>query len=300
METDVLSLARTAASATTKRELRVITADAFASKPFTGNPAAICPVPFDMELSKETMQDIAMEMSLAETAYVRPLTPSDNFKSGSRFGLRWFTPVMEVEICGHATLASAAVLFYGLGNESKAITFDTLSGELIVRRDGDSLSMDFPVGVTEPKSVSNTPGVREVAWCSSMRYLVVRLNDGMTRSEFEKWRCDIAAIERSLTGVQIVLVTTRGTPDQGYVDDQSVAYDFVSRCFAPWSGVPEDPVTGSAQCVLAHYWSLQLGKKEFYTRQCSKRGGDIRLRLDGDRVHITGKATLVLDGTITL
>nr|KAG5709406.1 hypothetical protein BaRGS_029255 [Batillaria attramentaria] len=262
------------------------------------------------ELSKETMQDIAMEMSLAETAYVRPLTPSDNFKSGSRFGLRWFTPVMEVEICGHATLASAAVLFYGLGNESKAITFDTLSGELIVRRDGDSLSMDFPVGVTEPKteadyekmikSLGNIPGVGDVRWCPSLRYVLVRLKDGMSRSEFEKWRCDIGQMEQSLSNVVVVIVTTRGTPEQGYVDDQGVAYDFVSRCFAPWSGVPEDPVTGSAQTVLIHYWSKELGKPEMYTRQCSKRGGDIRLKLEGDRVHMTGKATMVMEGTLTL
>lgn len=292
------------------QQLQLFTVDAFSSKPFTGNPAAVCPLPFNTVLSDETLQNVAMEMNLSETAFIRPLTATDDFRTGSRFSLRWFTRVVEVEMCGHATLASAAVFFYKLNNVNESITFDTLSGPLIVRRQGDSLSMNFPLAPTENKTLAEYEklikslgavlGVQEVRWCPSLRYVLVRLQDGMTRSQLEQWRCDTGEMERSLSNVVVVMVTTRGTPDQGYVDDQGEAYDFVSRCFAPWTGVPEDPVTGSAQTALAHYWNQQLGKNEFYTRQCSRRGGDIRLTLSGDRVHITGKATLVVEGTLSL
>eukprot|EP00916_Digyalum_oweni_P002613 GHVL01004745.1.p1 GENE.GHVL01004745.1~~GHVL01004745.1.p1 ORF type:complete len:297 (+),score=6.75 GHVL01004745.1:62-952(+) len=290
------------------RQIKLFTVDAFANRAFEGNPAAVCPLNFDTDLDDDTLQKVAIEMNLSETAYIRPLNATDDHRTGNRFGLRWFTTTQEVKLCGHATLASAAVLFYEIGNTSDKITFETLSGELVVRRDGDHLLMDFPTGLTQHriaadydgviKALGVLPGVQDVTWCPSLSYLLVRLNDGWTRADFEQWQPDIGQLERSVTGVIVLIVTTRGGRQQGFADQAGRDYDFVSRCFAPWSGIAEDPVTGSAQTVLAYYWGQQLAKEEFYTRQCSQRGGEIQIRVEGDRVHLRGKATLVLKGVL--
>ncbi|KAL8560266.1 hypothetical protein ACOMHN_005997 [Nucella lapillus] len=292
-----------------KTQLELYKVDAFTSVPFAGNPAAVCPLKYGSTLDAETFQTIAVEMNLSETAFIKPLRPGDDATTGSRFGLRWFTPRHEIKLCGHATLASAAVLFYGEGNRSKEVTFETLSGDLVVwRDDDDSLNMDFPLGITEKKDLSDyqalikslgkTPGVQAVRWCPSLKYLLLRLEDGCTRSEFEQMQPDVSELQRSSEGTIVVIVTTRGGKDQGYVDSQGRVYDFVSRCFAPSSGVPEDPVTGSAQTVLAHYWSSELGKQEFYTRQCSARGGEMEIKMSGGRVVLRGKAVLVMKGVL--
>ncbi|XP_076439608.1 phenazine biosynthesis-like domain-containing protein 2 [Babylonia areolata] len=294
-----------------KKELKLYTVDAFASQPFAGNPAAVCLLQFGETMDDSTLQNIAMEMNLSETAYILPLRPEDDHKTGRRFSLRWFTPRHEIKLCGHATLASAAVLFYQIENGNEEITFETLSGELVVKREGDYLAMDFPLGTTEKQSISDydavikslgeMPSVQAAHWCPSLKYLLLHLEDGVwTRSQFEKWRPDIGQLESAITGVIVVIATTRGSVEKGYVDGDGKAYDFVSRCFAPWSGVPEDPVTGSAQTVLAHYWSQVLGKQEFYARQCSQRGGEIDIKVRGSRVCLRGKATLVMKGVLRI
>ncbi|XP_025094841.1 phenazine biosynthesis-like domain-containing protein 1 [Pomacea canaliculata] len=297
-------------AANNQTQLKLYTVDAFSSIPFSGNPAAVCLLPLDRVISDKTLQDIAAEMNLSETAYIRLLSDSESFQTSSRFGLRWFTPVAEIKLCGHATLASAHVLFNILGNTSSSIAFETLSGDLIVKRKGNSISMDFPVGKIEKKSeenyaplikaLGNTPEIVDVQYCCDLRYLLIRFKEGWTRKEFEQWKLDMIMLERSIKELVVLIVTIRGKEEDGFVDEKGNPYDFVSRCFAPWTGVPEDPVTGSAQTILANYWSLILGKKQFKTRQCSKRGGDIHLELDGSRVHIVGQATCVMEATLLL
>ncbi|KAK7109328.1 phenazine biosynthesis-like domain-containing protein 1 [Littorina saxatilis] len=297
------------ATGSDKKQLRLFTVDAFAAQAFAGNPAAVCLLDFDTDVDDVTLQNIAVEMNRT-AGFVRPLNAKDDHKTARRLGLRWFTVAKELNLCGHATLASAAVLFYKLGNPHQTVTFCTLSGDLTVSRDGEYLTMDFPVGLTQQKkqadyteliaALGDEPGVEEVRLCSALSYLMVRLKDGWNRQQFESWRPDIARLERSVRGVLVVVVTTRGSGQQGYVDQAGTPYTFVSRCFAPWINIPEDPVTGSAQTILAQYWSQQLEQTEFYTRQCSSRGGEVRLRLEGDRVKMSGQATIVLDATLHL
>ncbi|XP_048248434.1 phenazine biosynthesis-like domain-containing protein 1 [Haliotis rufescens] len=290
--------------------LQLYTVDAFTDVPFKGNPAAICPLPSDVNLDDDILQKIAMEMNLSETALIKLIDKSDSFKESNTFGLRWFTTKEEVKLCGHATLASTAVLFGKLDNKHDRIVFKTLSGDLIVKREGLSIHMDFPVGTTVKEdqsqheqivaSLGDVSGVSDIVYCDSLRYLLIRLHDGWSREEFESWTPDISAMKRSSGRVFLVIVTTRGPPGDGYQSDDGATYDFVSRCFVPWDDVPEDPVTGSAQTVLAHYWAQQLGKNDFFTRQCSARGGEIVVKLRGDRVELLGKAAFVMDGVLKL
>ncbi|XP_046348573.2 phenazine biosynthesis-like domain-containing protein 1 isoform X1 [Haliotis rufescens] len=290
--------------------LQLYTVDAFTDVPFKGNPAAICPLPSDVNLDDDILQKIAVEMNLSDTAFIKLLHKSDSFKESNTFGLRWFTPKDEVKLCGHATLASAAVLFGKLDNKHDRIVFKTLSGDLIVQREGQSIHMDFPVGTTVKEdqsqheqivaSLGDVSGISDIVYCDSLRYLLVRLHDGWSREEFETWTPDISAMERSADRLFGLIVTTRGPPGDGYQSDGGAPYDFVSRCFVPWGNIPEDPVTGSAQTVLAHYWAQQLGKNDFFTRQCSARGGEIVVKLRGDRVELLGKAAFVMDGVMKL
>ncbi|XP_067671365.1 phenazine biosynthesis-like domain-containing protein 1 isoform X1 [Haliotis asinina] len=290
--------------------LHLYTVDAFTDVPFKGNPAAVCPLPSEVNLDDDTLQKIAMEMNLSETAFIKLQDKSDSFKESSTFGLRWFTTKQEFKLCGHATLASAAVLFGKLDNKQDRIVFKTLSGDLIVKREEEWIHMDFPVGAAVKEdqsqhellvaSLGDVSGVSDIVYCDSLRYLLVRLHDGWSREEFETWTPDISAMKRSTDRVVLVIVTTRGPPGDGYQSDDGAPYDFVSRCFVPWDDVPEDPVTGSAQTVLAHYWAQQLRKNDFFTRQCSARGGEIRVKLSGDRVELQGKAAFVMDGVMKL
>ncbi|XP_071105121.1 phenazine biosynthesis-like domain-containing protein 1 [Haliotis cracherodii] len=257
--------------------LQLYTVDAFTDVPFKGNPAAICPLPSDVNLDDDILQKIAMEMNLSETAFIKLIDKSDSFKEN---------------------------------NKHDRIVFKTLSGDLIVKREGQSIHMDFPVGTTVKEdqsqheeivaSLGDISGVSDIVYCDSLRYLLIRLHDGWSREEFESWTPDISAMKRSSGRVFLVIVTTRGPPGDGYQSDDGAPYDFVSRCFVPWDDVPEDPVTGSAQTVLAHYWAQQLGKNDFFTRQCSARGGEIVVKLRGDRVELLGKAAFVMDGVLKL
>lgn len=288
-----------------KMKLPIFIADAFTVTAFRGNPAAVCLL--ESILQEDAHQQIAREMNLSETAFIRKLQPTDSFSQSSCFGLRWFTPVSEVPLCGHATMASAAVLFHKIKNVNSTLTFVTLSGELKARRAEDGIVLDFPLYPTFPqdfhevkdliKAAIGDTTVQDIQYSPDTRKLLVRLSDSYDRSFLESLKVNtepLPGIEK--TGkVKGLILTVKG--ESG---GQTTPYDFYSRYFAPWVGVPEDPVTGSAHTVLSSYWSQQLGKKEMRAFQCSCRGGelDISLRPDG-RVDMKGGAAVVLEGMLT-
>ncbi len=250
--------------------------DAFADRPFTGNPAAVCPL--ERWLDDDVMQAIAAENNLPETAFF--------VAEGDGYRLRWFTPATEVDLCGHATLASGYLLLCRLAPERDEVAFETLSGRLTVRRRGALFEMDFPARPPEPVTpcaglVAALGGApREVL--AARDYLVVY---GAT-DEVEALAPDMAALmDVDRFGV---IATAPGR----------AGHDCVSRFFAPAKGVPEDPVTGSAHCTIVPYWARRLGKPDIRARQASARGGDLVCRDLGDRVTIAGRCVLVADGTI--
>jgi len=282
----------------------VCTVDAFTSKPFSGNPAAVCLLEDD--IPDQLKQQIGTEMNISETAFVTK-HPDSDFKTGDSFGLRWFTPSTEVVLCGHATLAAAAVIFRQKLNVNNIIRFKTLSGELTAEKDGDRIVLDLPLNPPEPCSgedykeiiqlvinqrgfIKNLP-VKQCLISKATGKLLVRLEDSVTRQELESIT---PALDR-LTSVKQntvkgVIVTVRGNED----------YDFISRYFAPWVGIPEDPVTGSAHTVLTPYWADILNRPNLHARQCSRRGGDLHLTLGCGRVRVAGEAVIVLDGNINI
>jgi len=258
-------------------EIPIYQVDAFTGVVFCGNPAAVCPL--EEWLPDETLQAIAAENNLSETAYFVP--------TGERFALRWFTPGCEVDLCGHATLASAYVLFRELGVTSNTVRFDTKSGELVVRRDGERFVMDFPS--RPPGPVEADPNLRQAMGGEPIEILAARDYVLTYKSEAE-----VRALAPNMEALARIdrfafIATARGED-----------CDFVSRFFAPAKGVPEDPVTGSAHCTLTPYWAAKLGKTTLKARQISKRGGELFCRLAGDRVEMAGSATLFLRGRIIL
>uniref|UniRef100_A0A8D2ATN7 Phenazine biosynthesis like protein domain containing n=1 Tax=Sciurus vulgaris TaxID=55149 RepID=A0A8D2ATN7_SCIVU len=286
-------------------KLPIFIADAFTARAFRGNPAAVCLV--ENKLDEDMHQKIAQEMNLSETAFIRKLNPTDNFTQSSCFGLRWFTPVSEVPLCGHATLASSAVLFHKIKNTNNILTFVTLSGELRARRAEDGIILDFPLYPTYPLDFHEVENLIEMAIGGTMvqdthyspdtRNLLVRLCDCYNRSFLETLEVNtenLPKIENS-GRVQGLILTLKGE-----AAGQTPDFDFYSRYFAPWAGVAEDPVTGSTHTILGSYWSQQLGKQEMRAFQCSSRGGelDISLRPNG-RIDIKGGAAIVLEGTLT-
>lgn len=257
--------------------------DAFAAAPFTGNPAAVCLV--DRFPPDTLMQRIALEMNLSETAFV---TPSDS----AVFDLRWFTPLAEVDLCGHATLAAAHVLYRTRAvEEDEAVRFRTRSGVLGVERTADGrLSMDFPAEPVEPidapDGLSEALGVAVVACGSNRMDILAELAD---ESTLRAVRPDMTAIaDLDCRGV---IVTARSDRD---------GRDFVSRFFAPAMGVPEDPVTGSAHCALAPYWAERLGRDRLIGWQASARGGLVEVVYRGERVDLVGSAVTVAEGRFLL
>ena len=253
--------------------------DAFAEGPFTGNPAAVCPL--DTWLPDAVMQAIAAENNLSETAFFVP--------EGEGYRLRWFTPATEVDLCGHATLASGFVVFGWLMPGAGRVTFQTQqAGPLTVARDGELLALDFPSRPPAPCAMSEplvaALGQRPSALLAARDYLAVyeSADDILALSpDFAA----LAALDRFA-----VIVTAPGTGGT----------DFVSRFFAPARGVDEDPVTGSSHCTLIPYWAERLGKNRLAARQLSRRGGALSCALEGDRVTIAGRAVLYLEGTITI
>jgi PhzF family phenazine biosynthesis protein len=257
--------------------------DAFAEGPFTGNPAAVCPL--EDWLPEDVMQAIAAENNLSETAFFVP--------EGEAYRLRWFTPTTEVDLCGHATLASAYVVFRWLAPGRERVDFRTeTAGTLSVTRDGELLALDFPARPPEPCAVSDeivaALGRRPVALLAARDYLAVYDSADAVAALTPDFAA-VAALDRFA-----VIVTAPGLG----------AVDFVSRFFAPARGVAEDPVTGSAHCTLIPYWATRLGKSRLEARQLSRRGGALSCALaggpGGERVTIGGRAQPYLEGTITV
>ena len=261
--------------------LRIVQVDAFASRPFSGNPAAVCVLPAPRD--ERWMQDVACEMNLAETAFLHP--------ENEGYRLRWFTPTIEMALCGHATLASAHVLWEeGRLPADRQARFHTQSGLLTADRHGDWIELDFPA--TPPAPATAPPDLAAALggsvaprWVgrSKFDYLVEVDSEATVRALAP----DLAALER--VDARGMIVTSRATT-QGY--------DFVSRFFAPRAGVPEDPVTGSAHCALTPFWSERLQRTDMTAYQASRRGGVIRVRLAGDRVILAGQAVTVLRGDL--
>jgi len=254
--------------------------DAFAGEPFTGNPAAVC-LPAT-EPPAGWMQQVAAEMNLSETAFAWP--------SGDGFGLRWFTPVAEVDLCGHATLATAHALWEtGRLAKGDPAVFQTRSGRLSARQDGAIIELDFP---GEPATPCEPPGGlakalgAELLWCGQNRFdYLVQVADEPAVLGLEP---DLAYLAKLDTRGVIVTAMARR-------DD---AADFVSRFFCPALGIDEDPVTGSAHCALAPFWAERLGQETFVGFQASGRGGRVQCTLDGERVRLGGKAVTVLSGAM--
>jgi PhzF family phenazine biosynthesis protein len=257
--------------------------DAFVTdRPFSGNPAAVCPL--DAWLPDEVMQAIAAENNLSETAFFVP--------EGEGYRLRWFTPTTEVDLCGHATLAAAFVVFGWLQPGRDLVQFRTeKAGLLSVTRDGELLALDFParpaMRCAAPAALKTALGKAPREVLAARDYLVV-YDSG---DEVAALRPDFAAVAALDRFAVIVTAPGPGGGDR---------VDFVSRFFAPARGVDEDPVTGSSHCTLIPYWAGRLGKNRLEARQLSRRGGALSCRLDGERVSIAGRALPYLEGWITI
>jgi PhzF family phenazine biosynthesis protein len=261
--------------------LRITQVDAFTNRPFAGNPAAVCILSAAAE--PQWMQNVAREMNLAETAFL--------VRRQDGYDLRWFTPAVEVDLCGHATLASAHVLWEdGHLPERTQARFYTKSGLLTADRRDAWIELDFPATPASPapppQGLLAALGV-EPRFIGRSRFdYLVEVEDESTVKKLEP---DLTALSR--VAARGVIVTSKA--------NAGAAYDFVSRFFAPQSGVPEDPVTGSAHCALAPYWCEKIGKTSLTGYQASARGGTVRVRLDGQRVRLGGQAVTVLRGELT-
>lgn len=255
--------------------------DAFTTRPFGGNPAAVCLLASPAEA--RWMQSVAEEMHLSETAFVVP--------EGDRWGLRWFTPACEVELCGHATLASAHCLWErGLAPAGSPIRFRTeKAGELVCVREGERIAMDFPAAPSRP--VDPPPALLAALGCEAVQvcdgpwdYLVEVAGEDVVRGLDPDFRVLAPLKERG------VIVTARG---------DGKPFDIVSRFFAPAAGVDEDPVTGSAHCMLASHWQERIGDRDLHAFQASARGGELVVRRRGDRVSLAGHAVTVTRGELS-
>jgi PhzF family phenazine biosynthesis protein len=254
--------------------------DAFTSRRFAGNPAAVIPLP--SFLPDATLQAIAQENNLAETAYL--------VRSGDDYQLRWFTPGTEVPLCGHATLASAAVVMERLEPTRRHVVFHSASGPLTVTKNGAGYVMDFPTRTSEP--IGAPAGLAEAIRVAPVEvtendfnFLALLKDEGAVRAVDP----DMAALIR--LGKPGLIITAKSDDPQ---------YDFVSRYFAPVKGIAEDPVTGSAHCMLAPFWAKRLGKTEFRAFQASPRGGTVLCRLRGDRTELEGECVFYLEGEVEI
>ena len=250
--------------------------DAFTDRAFGGNPAAVCLL--DHWLDDATLQAIALENNLSETAF---LVAGDN----GDYELRWFTPTLEVDLCGHATLASAWLILHRLAPDREEVGFATRSGRLSVRRGDSGLRMDFPAD--PPASMQVPDGLEAVLGTPPEAVLMGRYCMAVFGTERE-----VRNMEPDLDGIGEL------TAGHLIVTAEAAQVDFVSRFFAPGSGIAEDPVTGSAHCILAPYWAKRLGKQSLKARQVSARGGELVCTLDGDRVGLTGSCTFYMEGWI--
>lgn len=254
--------------------------DAFTAQPFSGNPAAVCLL--EREAADAWMHDVAREMNLAETAFL--------FRAGDGYRLRWFTPAVEIALCGHATLASAHVLWQdGHLRAGEQARFHTLSGLLTADREGDWIKLDFPS--KEPTEAEPPAGLLLALGLESASYVGRNVFDYIVEVDSE-------SIVRALTPDFVMLAGLEARGVMVTAKSAAGEFDFVSRFFAPAVGVPEDPVTGSAHCCLTPYWAARLGKNEMVGYQASARGGVVRVALRGERVWLYGQAVTVLRGEL--
>jgi PhzF family phenazine biosynthesis protein len=258
---------------------QIFQVDAFTSQPFKGNPAAVCIL--DKPQEDQWMQNVAREMNLSETAFL--------FREGELFKLRWFTPLVEVDLCGHATLASAHVLWsQGYLPAEQQARFSTRSGLLTAQKKGEWIEMDFPAKPEEP--TAEPPGLAK-ALGVEIKYL--------GRNKFDY--LVLVAKEEEVWQIQPDFALLKTLPVRGVMVTSKAAkgpYDFISRFFAPQEGVNEDPVTGSAHCCLGPFWAKRLGKDELLAYQASPRGGLIKVTLQGSRVLLSGQAVTIFQGTL--
>lgn len=257
--------------------MRLFTVDSFTSVPFKGNPAAVCVL--DKPLTEAAYIDIAQEMNLSETSFV--------YEENGSYQLRWFTPTLEIDLCGHATLATAKILFEKFNVTKDLLEFNTKSGVLTVKKSGDRLEMDFPIGRTQPEDSKDSlleaflgekPIVIEVDnnWC-----LVEVSNSDLIRNLRPQFELLLKHPKKKF------IITAKSSETE---------YDFVSRMFAPDFGINEDPVTGSAHCYLANYWSEKLSKNTLVGYQASKRGGEMTCEISGnDRVLLRGDCVIMAE-----
>jgi PhzF family phenazine biosynthesis protein len=265
--------------------------DAFADRLFKGNPAAV--IPLDKWIDESLMQDLAMENNLAETVFFVP--------NGDDFDIRWFTPAAEINLCGHATLASAFVLYNILGYKRSSITFHSKSGPLVITREKDIILMDFPSWKPErfddhPQGLEKILGVKEIVGVYKHRDLLIELN---TEEDVRKAEPDFTLMKK--TGYKMIITAPGAVNPSGRSrrPDGSSA-DFVSRFFAPTFGVDEDPVTGSAHSQLIPFWSEKLGKTKMLAKQLSKRGGLLWVEQRGERVQMGGKCVFYMKGEVSV
>jgi len=258
-------------------EIKIYQADAFAEKIFKGNPAAVCPL--HEELPEETMQNIAAENNLAETAFIT--------KKNGQLNIRWFTPACEIDLCGHATLASAHVLFNHEGLTGGKVEFHSKSGPLRVEEKDGMLELDFPALAAEKcpadPQIEKAFGKKPLELYKNSDYMAVFESE----KDIRDFAPDLAEIKKMDS--RGIIVTAKGD-----------SCDFVSRFFGPQVGIDEDPVTGSAHCLLTPYWHSVTGKKTMTAKQLSKRGGKLICTIDGDRVKIAGKAFTYMEGVIRI
>ena len=256
--------------------------DAFTDKLFGGNPAAVCPLSNWLEV--ETLLNIAKENNLSETAFFIPLTHN-------HFHLRWFTPEIEMDLCGHATLASAYVIFEEMDYEGDEVFFETKSGILKIKKVDDYYELDFPSRPPQqsslPKIISDGLNIQPIEIWKARDYLLVYKSE----DDIKNINPNIAIINQINIDPGGIIVTAKS---------ETEGVDFVSRLFTPQASIFEDPVTGSAHCTLVPFWADRLNKTEFKALQISNRGGELLCQLDKDRVLIKGKAVKYLEGTIEL
>ena len=260
--------------------IRIVQVDAFTNRPFAGNPAAVCVL--KEAKPEQWMRDVAQEMNLSETAF---LVPQDG-----GYNLRWLTPAVEVDLCGHATVASAHVLWEdGHLARGQQARFHTRSGLLTADQRGDWIELDFPANA--PVAEEPPTGMLTALGLTTVRYVGRDRFDYLVEVESESILRALSPDFTALRGIGARGIVVTAEPSGG-------EYDFVSRFFAPGSGIDEDPVTGSAHTALGPYWAKRLGKTEFTAFQASSRGGVVRVRLNGDRVILGGQAVTVMTGEL--
>ncbi|GAA0815127.1 PhzF family phenazine biosynthesis protein [Clostridium tertium] len=277
-----------------RNKIKIYQVDAFTSESFKGNPAAVCILEDD--ISDELMKNIAQEMNLSETAFVKHLKNS-NIGKGNLFSLRWFTPEVEVDLCGHATIATSKVLFDEFNIKEQYIKYETKSGLLTAKKKDEKISLDFPIDkaldFNLTQDILDAMGIRSYSKAiigKKTRKLVIEVKDKENIINL-KPNFEILKSLKFKSDVKGIGVTCRGNEK----------YDFISRYFNPWAGINEDLVTGSVHTLLANYWSNKLNKMDMNAYQASNRSGEISLKLlENDRVRLSGEAVIVLRGELYL